>query len=96
MACRKGGVLSIPGVYGGLADKIPMGAIMNKGLTVRTGQTHVHRYARPLLERVERGEIDPSFVISHRLPLEEGPRGYGIFSEKLDDCTKVVLRPGTA
>jgi threonine dehydrogenase-like Zn-dependent dehydrogenase len=96
MACRKGGVLSIPGVYGGLADKIPMGAIMNKGLTVRTGQTHVHRYARPLLERVERGEIDPSFVISHRLPLEEGPRGYGIFAEKLDDCTKVVLRPGTA
>jgi threonine dehydrogenase-like Zn-dependent dehydrogenase len=96
MACRKGGTLSVPGVYSGLVDKIPMGAIMNKGLTVRTGQTHVHRYIRPLLEHIERGSIDPSFVISHRLPLEEGPRGYGIFADKLDDCTKVVLRPATA
>ena len=96
MACRKGGTLSVPGVYSGLVDKIPMGAVMNKGLTVRTGQTHVHRYIRPLLEHIERGAIDPSFVISHRLPLEEGPRGYGIFADKLDDCTKVVLRPATA
>ena len=91
MACRKGGTVSIPGVYGGIVDKIPMGALMNKGLTVRAGQTHVQRYTRPLLERIERGEIDPSFVISHRLPLEDAPRGYGIFAEKMDDCTKVVL-----
>jgi threonine dehydrogenase-like Zn-dependent dehydrogenase len=96
MACRKGGTLSVPGIYSGLVDKIPMGAIMNKGLTVRTGQTHVHRYIRPLLEHIERGSIDPSFVISHRLPLEEGPRGYGIFADKLDDCTKVVLHTATA
>ena len=96
MACRKGGTLSIPGVYGGLVDKVPMGAVMNKGLTIRTGQTHVQKYARPLLQRIERGEIDPSFIISHRLPLEEGPRGYGIFAEKMDDCTKVVLHTSAA
>jgi threonine dehydrogenase-like Zn-dependent dehydrogenase len=92
-ACRNGGTLSIAGVYGGFVDKIPMGSLMNRSLTVKTGQTHVHRYLKPLLERVEKGEIDPSFVISHRLQLDEAPRGYQMFCEKQDNCTKVVLRP---
>lgn len=91
MACRKGGTVSIPGVFGGLVDKIPMGAVVNKSLTIRSGQTHVQRYIRPLLERVEAGEIDPSFAISHRLPLEEAPWGYTLFAEKMDECTKVIL-----
>ncbi|HEX6292159.1 MAG TPA: zinc-dependent alcohol dehydrogenase [Herpetosiphonaceae bacterium] len=93
IACRKGGTVSIPGVYGGFADKIPLGALMNKGLTIKTGQTHVHRYLGPLLERIQRGEIDPSFVITHHLPLEEAPRGYEIFKKKEDNCIKVVLKP---
>jgi threonine dehydrogenase-like Zn-dependent dehydrogenase len=92
-ACRKGGVLSIPGVYGGMIDKVPFGAIMQKGLTIRTGQTHMQKYMRPLLERIERGEIDPSVVISHKLPLDEAPRGYQIFCDKQEGCTKVVLDP---
>jgi threonine dehydrogenase-like Zn-dependent dehydrogenase len=92
-ACRKGGTVSLAGVYGGLVDKIPMGAAFNKGLTFRMGQTHVHRYLRPLLERVQRGEIDPSFVITHRLPLDEAPHGYKIFRDKEDHCIKVVLHP---
>lgn len=92
-ACRKGGVVSIPGVYGGLLDKVPFGAAFNKGLTLKMGQTHMHRYLRPLLERVERGDIDPSFVITHRLPLEEAARGYDIFKKKEDNCIKVVLKP---
>jgi threonine dehydrogenase-like Zn-dependent dehydrogenase len=92
-ACRKGGVLSIPGVYGGLIDKVPFGAIMQKGLTIRTGQTHMQKYMRPLLERVERGEIDLSVVISHKLPLDQAPLGYEIFCDKEDSCTKVVLDP---
>lgn len=94
MACRKGGVISIPGVYGGVADKFPVGSLMNKALTVRTGQTHVQHYLRPLLDRIEREEIDPSFVISHRLNLEEAPNAYRMFSEKTDNCTKVVMNPG--
>lgn len=94
MACRKGGVISIPGVYGGVADKVPVGSLMNKALTVRTGQTHVQHYLRPLLDRIEREEIDPSFVISHRLNLEEAPNAYRMFSEKADNCTKVVMNPG--
>ncbi|PSB09037.1 glutathione-dependent formaldehyde dehydrogenase [filamentous cyanobacterium CCP2] len=94
VACRKGGTVSIPGVYGGLLDKIPMGAAMNKGLTFKTGQTHVHRYLRPLLERIQNNEIDPSFVITHRMPLEEAPQGYDIFKHKTDSCIKVVLKPG--
>ncbi len=94
VACRKGGVVSIPGVYGGLLDKIPFGAAMNKGLTFRTGQTHMMKYMRPLLERVQRNEIDPSFVITHRLPLEEAPRAYDIFDKKQENCIKVVLKPG--
>ena len=91
IACRAGGTLSVIGVYGGFIDKFPMGALMNKSLTVRTGQTHVHRYMRPLLDRIERGEIDPSFVISHRLRLEDAARGYEMFLHKQDNCEKVVL-----
>ena len=94
--CRKGGTVSVPGVYGGLADKIPLGALMNKALTIKTGQTHVHRYMKPLLERIQNGEIDPSFVITHTLPLDEGPLGYDIFLNKQDECVKVVLKPGMA
>jgi threonine dehydrogenase-like Zn-dependent dehydrogenase len=93
LACRKGGTVSIPGVYGGLDDKIPLGALMNKGLTLKTGQTHVQHYMRPLLERIQNGEIDPSFVITHRMRLEDAPDGYEIFLNKSDDCVKVVLKP---
>jgi threonine dehydrogenase-like Zn-dependent dehydrogenase len=93
MACRKGGTVSVPGVYGGFADKIPLGAFMNKGLTIKTGQTHVHRYLQPLLDRIQRGELDPSFVITHQLPLAEAPRGYEMFKNKEDNCIKVVLKP---
>jgi threonine dehydrogenase-like Zn-dependent dehydrogenase len=93
LACRKGGTVSVPGVYGGFLDKVPFGAAMNKGLTIKTGQTHVHRYVKPLLERVRKGEIDPSFVITHRLRLDEAPRGYEIFKHKDDECIKVVLKP---
>jgi threonine dehydrogenase-like Zn-dependent dehydrogenase len=93
MACRKGGNVSIPGVYGGLLDKIPLGAAFAKGLTLRMGQTHRHRDMRPLLERVERGEIDPSFVISHRLRLDDAPWVYRTFRDKQDHCIKCVLKP---
>ena len=93
MACRKGGTLSVPGVYIGLLDKIPFGALMNKGLTVRTGQTHMQRYLAPLLKLIENGKIDPSFVITHRRPLEEGPDLYKTFRDKKDGCIKVVLKP---
>ncbi|MBZ0306051.1 MAG: glutathione-dependent formaldehyde dehydrogenase, partial [Anaerolineae bacterium] len=92
-ACRKGGTVSIPGVYGGFLDKIPFGAAFNKGLTLRMGQTHVQSYLQPLLERVQRGEIQPSRVISHRLPIEQAPHGYEIFKHKQESCTKVVLQP---
>src|SRR5207248_7402531 len=92
-ACRKGGTVSVPGVYGGFLDKFPFGAAFAKGLTFRMGQTHVHRYLRPLLERIERGEIDPSFVITHRLSLDDAPHGYDIFKHKQDGCIKVVLKP---
>ncbi|HEX2219132.1 MAG TPA: zinc-dependent alcohol dehydrogenase [Gemmatimonadales bacterium] len=91
MSCRPGGIVSVIGVYGGFIDKFPMGSVMNKSLTIRTGQCHVHRYLRPLLERIERGEIDPSFVITHRMKLEEAPQGYDIFVNKEDGCEKVVL-----
>jgi len=92
-ACRKGGTVSIPGVYGGFLDKLPFGAAFAKGLTFKMGQTHVHRYLTPLLDRIRRGEIDPSFVITHRLHLEEAPYAYEIFKHKRDNCIKVVLRP---
>src|SRR4051794_36149074 len=94
MACRKGGTLSIAGVYGGFVDKIPMGAAFNKGLTFKMGQTHVQKYMRPLLERVEKGEIDPSRVITHRLDLDDAPWGYKTFRDKEDDCIKIVMKPG--
>lgn len=94
MACRKGGTVSIPGVYGGLVDKFPLGALMQKGLNIRTGQTHVQRYMKPLLARIEKGEIDPSFVITHRMKLDEAPEGYKIFNDKQDECIKIVLKPG--
>jgi threonine dehydrogenase-like Zn-dependent dehydrogenase len=94
VACRKGGTVSVPGVYGGLIDKFPMGAVVNKGLTIKSGQTHVQRYLRPLLERIERREIDPSYIITHHLSLEEAPKGYDIFLNKEDECIKVVLTPG--
>jgi threonine dehydrogenase-like Zn-dependent dehydrogenase len=93
MSVRNGGTVSIVGVYGGLMDKFPIGAVMNRGLTIRSGQCHVHRYLRPLLERIERGEIDPTFVVTHHLPLDEAPRGYELFKQKQDDCLKVVLKP---
>ncbi len=93
VACRKGGTVSVPGVYGGFIDKMPMGAVVNKGLTLKSGQTHVHRYLRPLLERIQNGEIDPSFVITHRLELEKAPQGYETFKHKQDNCIKIVLKP---
>jgi threonine dehydrogenase-like Zn-dependent dehydrogenase len=92
MACRNGGIVSVIGVYGGFVDKFPMGAIMNRSLTIKSGQTHVQRYMRPLLERIQHGQIDPSFVITHRLPLDQAPHGYEIFKNKQDDCVKVVLK----
>jgi threonine dehydrogenase-like Zn-dependent dehydrogenase len=91
LACRSGGTISVAGVYGGFIDKFPMGAIVNRSLTIRSGQTHVHRYLRPLLQRIQNGEIDPSFVITHRMPLGDAPHGYEIFNNKQDECLKVVL-----
>jgi len=93
MSCRKGGTVSVPGVYVGLLDKFPFGAAMNKGLTIRTGQTHVQRYLKPLLKKVEEGEIDPAFVVTHQVPLERGPEMYKTFRDKQDGCIKVVLKP---
>ena len=93
MCCRKGGTISVPGVYIGMLDDIPFGAAMNKGLTIKTGQTHTHRYLKPLLEKVSNGEIDPSFVITHRATLEEGPDLYKTFRDKKDGCIKVVMSP---
>jgi threonine dehydrogenase-like Zn-dependent dehydrogenase len=93
MACRKGGTVSIPGVYGGVIDKIPMGAAFNKGLQFRMGQTHMLRYMRPLLALIEQGKIDPTFVISHRVRLEDVPRMYRVFRDKQDECVKVVITP---
>lgn len=93
MACRKGGTLSVAGVYGGIIDKLPMGAAFNKGLTWKMGQTHVHRYLQPLLSKIEDGSVDPSAIITHRMKLEDAPHGYDIFKNKEDDCVKVVLTP---
>jgi threonine dehydrogenase-like Zn-dependent dehydrogenase len=85
--------VSVIGVYGGFVDKFPTGLVMNRSLTIRTGQCQVRRYMRPLLDRIHNREIDPSFVISHQLPLDEAPRAYEMFRDKEDACTKVVLRP---
>ncbi|MBV8833150.1 MAG: glutathione-dependent formaldehyde dehydrogenase [Acidobacteriaceae bacterium] len=93
MACRNGGTVSVIGVYGGFIDKFPAGSMMNRSITIKTGQCHVHRYLKPLLERIQNGEIDPSFVITHRLPLEEAPQAYKMFRDKQDRCEKVVLKP---
>jgi threonine dehydrogenase-like Zn-dependent dehydrogenase len=91
--CRKGGTVSIPGVYAGFLDKMPMGAAFGKGLTFKMGQTHVHKYLKPLLEHVQAGRIDPRFVITHRAALSDGAKMYEIFSEKKNECIKVVLKP---
>ena len=90
--CRNGGVVSVIGVYGGFIDTFPMGAVVNRSLTIKSGQCHVHRYLRPLLERIERGEIDPSFVITHSLPLSAAAEGYDLFLNNRDGCEKVVLK----
>ena len=93
MACRNGGTLSIAGVYSGFIDKIPFGSIMNRSLTLHSGQTHVQRYMRPLLQRIANGEIDPSFIITHRMSLSDAPGAYEMFRDKRDECVKVVLTP---
>jgi len=93
MSCRNGGTISVIGVYGGFIDKFPMGSVMNRSLTIKTGQCHVQRYMRPLLERIRNGEIDPSFVITHHMGLDEAPQGYSTFRSKQDDCLKIVLKP---
>ena len=92
LSCANGGTVSVIGVYAGLIDKFPMNAVMNRSLTIKTGQCHVHRYMKPLLERIQKGEIDPTFVITHRLPLEQAAMGYRIFNDKQDNCEKIVLK----
>jgi threonine dehydrogenase-like Zn-dependent dehydrogenase len=92
LSCANGGTVSVIGVYAGLIDKFPMNAVMNRSLTIKTGQCHVHKYMKPLLERIEKGEIDPTFVISHRLPLSQAAEGYKMFNDKLDNCEKIVLK----
>jgi threonine dehydrogenase-like Zn-dependent dehydrogenase len=94
MACRNGGIVSVIGVYGGFIDKFPMGSVMNRSLTIRSGQAHVQRYMRPLLDRIANGDIDPSFVITHHMPLGKAPEGFSMFNDKQDDCIKIVLKPG--
>lgn len=96
LSVRSGGVVSIVGVYGGFMDTFPIGSLMNRSITVRTGQTHVHRYLRPLLERIRKGEIDPTFIITHRMPLEDAAKGYDVFRHKQDECMKVVLKTPAA
>ncbi len=93
MCCRKGGTVSIPGAYVGVMDKLPLGALMNKGLTVKTGQTHVQQYNKMLLKKIEAGEIDPSFIITHRVKLDDAPEAYKTFRDHEDGCIKVVLTP---
>lgn len=92
-AVRKGGTLSIPGVYGGLLDKVPFGAAFGKGITMKMGQTHMHRYMKPLLERIEKGQIDPTYIISHRITLEEAPHMYEVWRDKKEKVTKIVIDP---
>jgi threonine dehydrogenase-like Zn-dependent dehydrogenase len=92
-ACRNGGTISVIGAYGGFIDKFPMGAVMNRSLTIKAGQCHVQRYLKPLMERIEKGDIDPSFVITHTMALDEAAKGYDTFKDKEDGCVKVVLKP---
>jgi threonine dehydrogenase-like Zn-dependent dehydrogenase len=94
LACRNGGTVSVPGVYGGFLDKMPFGSIVNRALTIKSGQTHVQRYLRPLLDLIDQGRIDPSFVVSHRLPLDKAPQAYAMFRDKQHECIKIVLKPG--
>jgi threonine dehydrogenase-like Zn-dependent dehydrogenase len=93
LSVRNGGTVSIMGVYGGFMDKFPIGSLMNRSITVRTGQCHVHRYLGRLLDHIRAGDIDPSYVISHHLPLDQAPEAYDMFKHKDDGCTKVVLHP---
>jgi threonine dehydrogenase-like Zn-dependent dehydrogenase len=93
-ACANGGTVSVIGVYAGIIDKFPMNVVMNRSLTIKTGQCHVHRYMKPLLERIQNGDIDPTFIITHRMPLEQAPEGYKIFNQKLENCEKIVLKAG--
>lgn len=93
LACRNGGIVSVVGVYGGFIDKFPMGAVVNRSLTIKSGQTHVHRYMRPLLEHIQKGDIDPTFIITHRMRLQDAPQAYETFRDKQDECVKVVLSP---
>jgi threonine dehydrogenase-like Zn-dependent dehydrogenase len=93
MACRNGGTVSVIGVYGGFIDKFPFGSVMNRSLTIKAGQCHVHRYMKPLLDRIRNREIDPAFVITHRGRLDEAPQAYDMFMSKQDDCIKIVLNP---
>jgi threonine dehydrogenase-like Zn-dependent dehydrogenase len=93
LACRSGGTVSVAGVYSGFIDKFPMGAVVNRSLTIKSGQTHVHKYLRPLMERIERGDIDPSFVITHRMKLDDAAEGFEVFAKKEDECLKIVLKP---
>ena len=93
LACRNGGTVSVPGVYGAFVDKFPFGSVMNRSLTIKTGQAHVHRYLRPLLGRIEAGELDPRFIVTQRLALDEAPRGYDMFGKKEDGAVKIVLKP---
>lgn len=93
MACRNAGTISVVGVYGGVIDKFPFGSIMNRSLTIKTGQAHVQHYMPPLLESIKNGDIDPAFVITHRMRLDEAPVGYDIFKNKQEECIKVVLSP---
>jgi threonine dehydrogenase-like Zn-dependent dehydrogenase len=90
--CRNGGIVSVMGVYGNFIDKFPMGAVMNRSLTIKAGQCHVQKYMRPLLDKIERGEIDPSFIITHEMPLEEAEFAYEMFVKKADGCEKIVLK----
>jgi threonine dehydrogenase-like Zn-dependent dehydrogenase len=93
LAVRKGGTLSIPGVYGGVLDKVPFGAAFGKGITMKMGQTHMHKYMRPLLEKVEQGKIDPSRIISHRITLDQAPEMYKVWRDKKQNVTKIVIDP---
>ncbi|MDX2151123.1 MAG: zinc-dependent alcohol dehydrogenase [Bryobacteraceae bacterium] len=93
MCCRNGGIVSVIGVYGGFIDKFPMGSVVNRSLTIRSGQCHVHRYLKPLLEHIEKGDIDPTYIITHTLPLDQAPQGFKMFNDKRDHCVKVVLKP---
>jgi threonine dehydrogenase-like Zn-dependent dehydrogenase len=92
MSCASGGTVSVIGVYGGLIDKFPMNAVMNRSLRIVAGQCHVHKYMKPLLERIQKGDIDPTFVITHRMKLDEAPKGYEIFNNKEHNCEKIVLK----